>query len=180
MADLTPPHLRGASFGLRQSLDTVGAFGGPIVAIVAMRLLANDIRAVFWIAVIPAIVSVVILVAFVNEPDRRADTGPRRVPLRLADLKTLSAAYWGVVTVGAALTLARFSEAFLVLRASDIGLAIAFAPLVLVVMNFAYAVSAYPTGFGQTGPAADPFCWPASGCSYWPTWCSRQRRRSGS
>jgi hypothetical protein len=92
VADLAPPHLRGASFGLRQSLDTVGAFAGPIVAIAAMGLLANDIRAVFWIAVIPAIVSVAILVAFVNEPDRRADAGPRRVPLRLADIKTLSTA----------------------------------------------------------------------------------------
>ena len=146
MADLSPPHLRGASFGLRQSLDTVGALAGPIVAIVAMGLLANDIRAVFWIAVIPALVSVAILVAFVNEPDRRADAGPRRVPLRLADIKTLSAAYWGVVTVGAVLTLARFSEAFLVLRASGSGLAIAFVPLVLVVMNVAYAASAYPAG----------------------------------
>jgi len=146
VADLAPPHLRGASFGLRQSLDTVGAFAGPIVAIVAMGLLANDIRAVFWIAVIPAIVSVAILVAFVNEPDRRGAAGPRRVPLRVADLKTLSAAYWGVVTVGAVLTLARFSEAFLVLRASDTGLAIGFVPLVLVVMNVAYAASAYPAG----------------------------------
>jgi MFS family permease len=146
VADLSPPHLRGASFGLRQSLDTVGAIAGPIVAIVAMGLLANDIRAVFWIAVIPAIVSVAILVAFVNEPARRADAGPRRVPLRLADIKTLGAAYWGVVTVGAVLTLARFSEAFLVIRASDTGLAIAFVPLVLVVMNVAYAASAYPAG----------------------------------
>jgi MFS family permease len=146
VADLSPPHVRGASFGLRQSLDTIGAFAGPIVAIVAMGLLANDIRAVFWIAVIPAILSVAILVVFVNEPDRRADAGARRVPLRLADIKTLSAAYWGVVTVGAVLTLARFSEAFLVLRASDTGLAIGFVPLVLVVMNVAYAASAYPAG----------------------------------
>ena len=146
VADLSPPHLRGASFGLRQSLDTVGAFAGPIVAIVALGPLANDIRAVFWIAVTPAIVSVAILVAFVNEPDRRADAGPRRTPLRLADVKTLSAAYWGVVTVGAVLTLARFSEAFLVLRASDTGLTIAFVPLVLVIMNVAYGASAYPAG----------------------------------
>jgi MFS family permease len=146
VADLSPPHLRGASFGLRQSLDTVGAFAGPIIAIAAMGLLANDIRAVFWIAVIPAIVSVAILVAFVNEPGRRAGAGPMRVPLRLADIKTLSAAYWGVVTVGAVLTLARFSEAFLVLRASGTGLPITFVPVVLVVMNIAYAASAYPAG----------------------------------
>jgi MFS family permease len=146
VADLSPPQLRGASFGLRQSLDTVGAFAGPAVAIVAMALLADDIRAVFWIAVIPALGSVAILVAFVHEPDRRADAGAAPVPLRLADVKTLSAAYWAVVTVGAVLTLARFSEAFLVLRASDIGLRIRLVPLVLVVMNVAYAASAYPAG----------------------------------
>jgi MFS family permease len=146
VADLSPPHLRGASFGLRQALDTVGAFAGPVVAIVAMGLLANDIRAVFWIAVIPALVSVTILLVFVHEPDRRAETGAPRVPLRLADIRTLSAAYWAVVIVGGVLTLARFSEAFLVLRASETGLAIALVPLVLVVMNVAYAASAYPAG----------------------------------
>lgn len=146
VADLSPPHLRGASFGLRQSLDTVGAIAGPVVAIVAMALLANDMRAVFWIAVIPALMSIVILLAFVNEPDRRTDAGLARVPLRLANIKTLGPAYWAVVAVGAVLTLARFSEAFLVLRASGTGLAITFVPLVLVVMNIAYAASAYPAG----------------------------------
>jgi MFS family permease len=146
VADLSPPRLRGASFGLRQSLDTVGAIAGPVVAIVAMGLLANDIRAVFWVAVIPALMSIVILLAFVNEPDRRADAGPARVRLRLANIKTLGPAYWAVVTVGAVLTLARCSEAFLVLLASGTGLAITFVPLVLVVMNTAYAASAYPAG----------------------------------
>jgi MFS family permease len=146
VADLSPPHLRGASFGLRQALDTVGAFAGPVVALVAMGVLAADIRAVFWIAVIPALVSVAILLAFVHEPDRRAAADAPRVPLRLTDIKTLSAAYWAVVTVGGVLTLARFSEAFLVLRASDTGLAITHVPLVLVVMNVAYAASAYPAG----------------------------------
>jgi MFS family permease len=146
VADLSPPHLRGASFGFRQALDTVGAFAGPVVAVVAMGLLANDIRAVFWIAVIPALMSMAILLAFVNDPDRRADGRTIRVPLRLADVKTLSPGYWAVVTVGAVLTLARFSEAFLVLRASGTGLAITFVPLVLIVMNIAYATSAYPAG----------------------------------
>jgi len=146
VADLSPPHVRGASFGLRQSLDTIGAVAGPVVAIIAMRLLANNIRAVFWIAVIPALVSVAILVVFVDEPERRGNAGAARVSLRLADVTRLSAAYWTVVTVGAVLTLARFSEAFLVLRASDIGLAITLVPLVLVVMNVAYAASAYPAG----------------------------------
>ena len=144
IADLSPPHLRGASFGLRQSLDTIGAFLGPIVAIVAMGLLDNDIRAVFWIAVVPAVVSVVVLIMFVFEPDRPA--GAATAPLRLADVGTLPAAYWVVVVVGAILTLARFSEAFLVLRARDIGLEIGLAPLVLIVVNVTFAASAYPAG----------------------------------
>jgi MFS family permease len=146
VADLSPPHLRGASFGLRQSLDTVGAVAGPVVASVAMELLANDVRAVFWIAVVPGLMSIAILLAFVKEPDQRADAGSPRAPLRLADIKTLSPAYWAVVTAGAILTLARFSEAFLILRANGAGLAITFVPLVLVVMNMAYAASAYPAG----------------------------------
>jgi MFS family permease len=146
VADLSPPHLRGASFGLRQSLDTVGAFAGPIVAIAGMALLAENIRAVFWIAVVPALASVVILVLFVNEPERGTVASADHRPPRLADIKTLSASYWSVVAVGAVLTLARFSEAFLVLRASGTGLAMTLVPLVLVVMNIAYAASAYPAG----------------------------------
>lgn len=146
VADISPPHLRGASFGLRQSLDTVGAFAGPLLAIAAMALLADDIRAVFWIAVIPALLSVATLIFFVKEPAPQTDAGAARAPLRLADMKTLSTAYWRVVAVGAVLTLARFSEAFLVLRASDAGLPMTLVPLVLVVMNIAYAASAYPAG----------------------------------
>ncbi len=146
VADLSPPHLRGASFGLRQALDTIGAFAGPVVALVAMAALGNDIRAVFWIAVLPALLSVAILLVFVEEPDRRPTTGAARIPLRLADVMTLGPAYWAVVTAGAVLTLARFSEAFLVLRASDGGLTLTLVPLVLVIMNIAYAASAYPAG----------------------------------
>src|SRR5713101_9082053 len=100
------------------------------------------------------------------------------MPLRLADIKTLSASYWGVVMVGAVLNLARFSEAFLVLRASGTGLVIAFVPLVLVVMNVAYAASAYPAGVWADRAGRRSSCWLASGYSYWPTWCSRRRRRS--
>ncbi|HEX2115159.1 MAG TPA: MFS transporter [Alphaproteobacteria bacterium] len=145
IADLTPANLRGASFGLRQSLDTVGAVAGPILAIIAMGQLDDDIRAVFWIAVIPAILSVIILVSFVQEPERPVTADPAP-PLRAADVKTLGRAYWLVVATGAVLTLARFSEAFLVLRASEAGLADAYVPFVLVVMSVAYAASAYPAG----------------------------------
>lgn len=145
MADITPAHLRGASFGLRQALDTVGAFLGPLVAMGLMMVTANAFRTVFWIATIPAVIAMVILVWGVKEPGRSIATVPRQAP-RLAELGRMSRAYWMVVLVATILTLARFSEAFLVLRAQDVGLRLTLIPLVLVVMNVVYAAVAYPAG----------------------------------
>ena len=146
VGELAPPHLRGACYGLRQSLDTVGACAGPLLAVAFMAILAGDIRAVLWVAVLPAALSVLLLVLGVEEQHRPQATVPARAPLRLADLRRLGAAYWWVVAVGGVLTLARFSEAFLVLRAQDVGLRIGLVPLVMVVMSAVYALSSYPTG----------------------------------
>ena len=145
VADIAPPELRGAAFGLRQSLDTVGAFLGPLLAMGLMLLWANDFRLVFWVAVIPAFLSVALLFFGVQEPKKKP--GARRVnPIRRENLRRLSAAYWWVVAIGAVFTLARFSEAFLVLRAHQGGLAVALTPLVLIIMNAIYALAAYPFG----------------------------------
>ncbi|RYY63870.1 MAG: MFS transporter, partial [Comamonadaceae bacterium] len=145
IADIAPPTLRGAAFGLRQSLDTVGAFLGPLLAIGLMLLWADDFRAVFWVAVIPAALCVLLLVVGVQEPDRpRGDK--RTHPIRRDSLRQLPPAYWAVVAIGAVFTLARFSEAFLVLRAQQGGLPVAWAPAVLIVMNVVYAAGAYPFG----------------------------------
>ena len=145
IADITPPAVRGAAFGLRQALDTVGAFVGPLLAIGLMVLWANDFRAVFWVAVIPAVLSVALLLFGVQEP--AAPASKRGVnPLTRENLRRLSRRYWWVVAIGAVFTLARFSEAFLILRAQQGGLPIALAPLVLVVMNVVYALAAYPFG----------------------------------
>jgi len=145
VADLAPAHLRGAAFGLRQSLDTVGAFVGPLLAVGLMILWANDFRAVFWVAVIPGALAVALLLFGVHEPDRHS-AELRTNPIRRDNLKRLSTSYWWVVAVGAIFTLARFSEAFLVLRAQQGGLAIALVPLIMVAMNVIYALSAYPFG----------------------------------
>lgn len=145
VADLAPPQLRGAAFGLRQSLDTVGAFLGPLLAVGLMLLWANDFRKVFWVAVIPGLLAVVLLLFGVREPERH-QTGKRTNPVRRDNLKRLGAPYWWVVGIGAVFTLARFSEAFLVLRAQQGGIPIALVPLVMVAMNLIYAVSAYPFG----------------------------------
>ena len=146
VADLVPPEIRGAAFGLRQSLDTVGAVLGPLLAVIAMGLLAGDIRLVFWIAVLPAFIAVALLALGVEEPTATGDARPPRTPIRRAELAELGPAYWAVVGLGAVLTLARFSEAFLVLRAADTGLPLAWVPLVMAVMSLAYALSAYPAG----------------------------------
>ncbi|MGF6303215.1 MFS family permease [Paraburkholderia sp. WC7.3d] len=145
VADITPAHLRGAAYGLRQSLETVGAFLGPLLAVVLMLLWADNFRRVFWIAVVPALIAVALLAFGIREPARQP--GAKRVnPVTLENLKKLSRAYWWVVGVGAVFTLARFSEAFLVLRAMQGGVPIALVPLVMVAMNIVYAVSAYPFG----------------------------------
>jgi MFS family permease len=144
VADIAPPGLRGAAFGLRQALDSIGALIGPLLAVVFMIWFANDMRAVMWVAVIPAFITVALLLFFVREPER--EVSPTREPLTLADAKRLPTRYWLVVLLGAVFTLARFSEAFLVLRAQDVGLSLAYVPVVMIVMNFFYAGFAYPAG----------------------------------
>jgi MFS family permease len=148
VADIAPPALRGAAFGLRQSLDTVGGFTGPLLAMALMLLWANDFRAVFWVAVVPGLLAVALLLFGVQEPDKpQAATAEKRGnPINRANLALLTRPFWAVVGVGALFTLARFSEAFLVLRAHQLGIALAWVPLVMVAMNVVYAASAYPFG----------------------------------
>jgi MFS family permease len=145
VADITPPAYRGAAFGLRQSLDTVGAFTGPLIAAALMVLWAGDYRRIFWIAVIPGALAVLLLALGVAEPERAAASRGIN-PIRRDSLRRLSGAYWWVVIVGAVFTLARFSEAFLVLRAMQGGMRPALVPLIMVAMNVVYTLSAYPFG----------------------------------
>jgi len=145
VADIAPPGVRGAAYGLRQSLDTVGAFTGPLLAVGLMLLWADDFRAVFWVAIIPGVLAVALLFFGVQEPARHPREKPVN-PVHWRELKRLSRAYWWVVAIGAIFTLARFSEAFLVLRAQQGGLPMAWVPLVLVAMNLVYAAAAYPFG----------------------------------
>jgi MFS family permease len=146
IADLAPAEIRGAAYGLRQSLDTVGAFLGPLLGVVLMLYWAGDFRTVFWYAVIPAFIAVLLLVLGVREP--AANVAGRRpaAPIQWKALTDLHGAYWFVVAAGSVFALARFSEAFLILRAQQQGLPNSYAPLVLVVMNVVYALSAYPSG----------------------------------
>lgn len=146
IADLTPAGLRGNAFGLRQSLDTIGAVLGPLLAIVCMAAFANNFTTVFWIAVIPAFVSVAIIVFGVREPDRPPRLRKVRAPFSRRELARLNTTYWLVVGVAAIFTLARFSEAFLLLRAQSVGLPLAIVPAVMIVMNIVYTLSAWPAG----------------------------------
>src|SRR5262252_683245 len=146
VADITPTNLRGASFGLRQSLDTVGAFLGPLAAIALMWVTGDYVVSVFWIAVIPAFLSFALITIAVKEPERPAGRRQIKMPLSGRELKRLGTPYWWIVAIGTVFTLARFSEAFLVLRAQSVGLSLALVPAVLVIMNITYALSAYPIG----------------------------------
>jgi MFS family permease len=146
VADITPPQLRGAAYGLRQALDSVGALLGPLLAVVFMIAFANDIRAVMWVAVVPAFLAVAVLMVYVREPERDQGDPAVRAPLTFAEVRRLPWGYWFVVLLGAVFTLARFSDAFLVLRAQDVGLDLGYVPLVMIVMNVFYAGAAYPAG----------------------------------
>jgi len=145
VAELTAKKIRGAAYGLRQALDSVGALLGPLLAVVLMLWLTNDMRAVMWVAVIPAVLCVALLVIFVREP-ARGHTSRSDLPLTFGGVKHLPLRYWLVVLLGAVFTLARFSEAFLVLRIQDTGLPLSYVPIVMIVMNIFYAGAAYPAG----------------------------------
>ena len=145
IADISPPHLRGASYGLRQSLDTVGAILGPLLAVALMWLTMDSFTTVFWVAVIPAFIGVAVLIFFVREP-KQPVRHEARPPLRWRDATRLGRAFWAVIALASLFFLARFSEGFLILRAQGSGMAIYLLPLVLVAMNIVYALCAYPAG----------------------------------
>jgi MFS family permease len=156
VADIAPRELRGAAFGLRQSLDTVGAVIGPLLAVALMLASGDDYRLVFWVAVIPAAASFLLIALAVREPQRPADVMSVPWPLSRENLARLGRPFWLVTLFAALFTLARFSEAFLILRAQSLGLEPAWAPMVLVAMSAVYSLSAYPAGrlsdhAGRTG-----------------------------
>jgi MFS family permease len=146
IADITPQENRGAAYGLRQSMDTLGAFAGPLFAVGLMALSHDNFRLVFWVAVIPAIVCVLLIVFGVEEPEATQQVSQHRLSISRTNLRRLPARFWWVVTFSAVLTLARFSEAFLLLRAQNLGMSDTWVPLILIVMNVVYAATAYPLG----------------------------------
>lgn len=146
VADVTPPELRGAAFGLRQSLDSVGAFIGPLLAVGLMLLFSDNIQTVLWFAVLPALLAVALIVFGVHEPATTTEHGRLRSPISRASLRRFPATFWRVTLIGAVFTLARFSEAFLIIRAQQAGLAVTWLPLVMVLLALFYLLSAYPVG----------------------------------
>ena len=152
IADLTPEAQRGAAYGLRQAMDTVGAFAGPLVAMGLMAASHDDFRLVFWVAVLPAVICVLLIAFGVEEPEATRPAAKAKFPIGRASLAQLTSRFWRVVAFAAVLTLARFSEAFLLLRAEGVGLAPTWVPMILIVMNVVYAASAYPCGkFSDNG-----------------------------
>jgi MFS family permease len=146
LADITPEAQRGAAYGLRQAMDSVGAFAGPLAAMGLMAASHDNFRLVFWVAVVPAFVCVLLIAFGVEESEATRPAAQPRFPITRANLARLSSRFWWVVAFAAVLTLARFSEAFLLLRAENVGLAATWVPMILIVMNVVYAASAYPFG----------------------------------
>lgn len=146
IADVVPPEIHGRAYGLRQGLDTAGAFIGPLLAIALMALFQSDMRAVFWFAALPGLFAAALVLLGVEDRAAGPDTAPAPPPIRLRDIRRFTPGFWGVTGIGVMFTLARFSEAFLVLKAHDAGLPLALAPLVLVSMNVVYSLGAYPAG----------------------------------
>jgi MFS family permease len=146
IADITPSEIRGRAFGLRQSLDTVGAFAGPLIAIGLMAAFSNDFRRVFWVAFIPGALAVIVIVIGVRDPEATIVEQGKPAPLSFSALREFQWPYWRIVILGFVFTLARFSEGFLILKAHAEGLPLGLTPLVLVAMNLVYAIGAYPTG----------------------------------
>lgn len=146
IADITPQEQRGAAYGLRQAMDTVGAFAGPLAAMALMAVSHDNFRLVFWVAVVPALVCVLLIAFGVEEPETTRPAAQPRFPITRDNLIRLPSRFWWVVAFAVVLTLARFSEAFLLLRAESMGLAVTYVPMILIVMNVVYAASAYPFG----------------------------------
>jgi MFS family permease len=146
IADITPAAQRGAAYGLRQALDTSGAFIGPLLAMVLMAATQDNFRLVFWVAVLPAAICVLLIVFGVEEPEITRPPMPLRSPLHRENLRRFDPRFWWLLALAAILTCARFSEAFLLLRAENVGLGVTWVPLMLIVMNALYALSAYPFG----------------------------------
>lgn len=146
ITDITPAKIRGRAFGLRQAMDTVGAVLGPLLALGLMALFTGDMRAVFWVATLPAVLAVVCVLLGVEDQPSKGIRGKGRPPIDLKDLRRFDRGFWFLVALGVVFTLARFSEGFLVLKAHADGLPIMFAPLVLVVLNIVYSAGAYPAG----------------------------------
>jgi len=146
IGDIAPKAIRGACFGLRRSLDTIGAIIGPILAILGLIIFSNNIKSILWISVIPAILSVIIFMVGIQDIKRKYSEDEIKVVFKLKSIFKLGYKYWQVVWIGGILNLARFSEAFLILKAYQIGLPITYVPFVIVIMNCFYATASYPAG----------------------------------
>jgi MFS family permease len=142
IADELPVRTRGAGYGLRIALFTIGCVCGPLLASLILFASGDDFRLVFWIAVIPALLSVAVLVFGVAEV--RQDNGDLTFALR--DLRRMPALLWGTIAVATMLALARFSQAFLLLKAKQVGVDAAMVPLFMTLMGLVYGIAAFPCG----------------------------------
>lgn len=146
VADVTEPAVRGAAYGLRQSLDSIGAFIGPLIALLVLSYANNDYRLVFWVALVPGIITIALLALGIQEPARHVEIKAQAVPLSWQSIKCLGHGFWFVFAVAMIFTLGNSSDAFILLRVKQVGVASNLIPLALVVINVVYSATAYPAG----------------------------------
>nr|WP_200892490.1 MFS transporter [Aliterella atlantica] len=148
VADATPEHQRGAAYGLRYTLDTIGALLGPIVATILLAVSRQNTRLVFWAAMIPAFLAVGLLIWGIQAPPFAQPSSKSKASgLRWQSLQQLGVNYWHLVVVVCLFNLGNSSDAFLLLKAKDVGISFTAVPLVLTAIHAGSAVSAYPAGW---------------------------------
>lgn len=144
IADIAPKQYVGGAYGVRQSLYTLGAVVGSLIASFFIYISNNNYRFVFTLALIPAALAVVVAYKYVHDACDYKEKQTTR--LNFSDLKDLPATFWHVISVSSVLMLARFSESFLSLRGRDVGITLAAIPLLMVGYEIMHSIMALPIG----------------------------------
>lgn len=148
VGDLAPPQIKGACYGLRESLSRAGSFAGALLVMALLWLTEGNFSLVFWIGSIPTVLALMVLVIFVKDsPNQQAQHKKPTHKFKLKDLKKLPLPFWLILLLSGLFMLSNFSGAFLILRAEQTGLDLHLTSLVMIIQNLATAGTAYPVGY---------------------------------
>jgi MFS family permease len=136
LADSADPSMRGKAFGFHAAADNAGAVLGPLVAFALLRYGHLSLRGVFWLAAIPGALAFIVLVVAVKDVERAPESPSDGKAEAQADKSSLGGRFWGYLTVVLLFTLGNSTDAFLLLRANQLGVAVALAPILWALLNF--------------------------------------------